>query len=242
MYSGIQLVFMNTGSCPHVELEQSLLSRLHITEQARYSSFLNKRRRQIWLAGRALLVALLQRHLGSIDITAIRTDEKGGVRFHGNALHLSLSHSHDMLVASMAGTRTGVDLEWLRPRTVLRHVTRVFNCAEANQLRVLTKPEQLDRFYIFWTLKEAACKAAEISLWESLKSTNFDLQNGIFKSHPPFPTGDWHFMSACVKPGWRVSVAIRDIKDMPQIESWRFTTLDNWRRLELTKQTFLHRA
>ncbi|HVC37057.1 MAG TPA: 4'-phosphopantetheinyl transferase superfamily protein [Gammaproteobacteria bacterium] len=230
---------MNASSCSHTALEQTLLSRLHKTEQARYGSFTNLQRRQTWLAGRVLLLAALERQLGQIDAASIRTDEQGGVRFQGNAIHLSMSHSRDMLVVSLSGMRTGVDVEWPQPRSVLQHAERVFNRTEADQMHALTEAERRDVFYVFWTLKEAACKAAGVSLWESLHCACFDLRNGRFNSHPPFPSGDWHFMSACIEPGWRVAVATRGAVNTPQIECWRLTAAEQWHRQPLVRQLFL---
>ena len=239
MSSATQLIFMHASSCSHTALEQTLLSRLHKTEQVRYASFTNPQRRQTWLAGRALLLAALERHLGQIDAASIRTDVQGGVRFQGSAIHLSMSHSRDMLVVSLSGTCTGVDVEWPRPRTILQHAEQVFTRTEADQMHALTEAERRDIFYVFWTLKEAACKAAGTSIWESLHCASFDLRNGRFYSHPPFPSGVWHFMSAFIEPGWCVAVATRDEVNMPQFECWRLTAVEQWHRQPLIRQASL---
>ena len=239
MSSTIQLIFMHSSSCSHTVLEQTLLPRLHKTEQARYASFTNLQRRQTWLAGRALLLAALERQLGQIDAASIRTDVQGGVRFQGSAIHLSISHSHDMLVVSLSSTCTGVDVEWPRPRTILQHAGQVFTRIEADQMHALTEVERRDIFYVFWTLKEAACKAAGTSIWESLHCSSFDLRNGRFNSKPPFPCGAWHFMSAFIESGWCVAVATRDAVNMPQFECWRLTAAKQWHRQQLERQVYL---
>jgi phosphopantetheinyl transferase len=230
---------MDPAACPHAELEQELLPRLHTTEQQRYRAFTHPLRRRTWLAGRALLLATLARQADGIDTTALRTDPDGGVRYQDGALHLSLSHCRDLLAVGLAHSSVGVDIERLRPRLALEQVQRVYSQAEAEALLALPEAARLDAFYALWTLKEAACKVASVSLWEGLRNARFDLAGGSFSPHPPFPSGAWRCMSACVEPAWRLALAIRGAVDLSQIECWRMTAPARWQRQALARPSFL---
>lgn len=234
----IQLLLMDASCYLHAELEQELLPRLHDAEQLRYRSFAHPRRRHTWLAGRALLLAALTREGGAVHAQGLRTDASGGVRYQNGAMALSLSHCGDLIAVTLARTRTGVDVEWLRPRTAVQQAGRVFLQAEAMQLPASSEAERLEAFYTLWTLKEAACKAADVPLWEALHGACFDLKQGAFSSRPPFPSGDWRFMSAGIDPRWRLAVAARGGDEL-RIDSWCMTGQQQWRRQAFTRQVFL---
>lgn len=237
--SSIQIMLMDLTLDSHAERERDTLSRLHATERARYRNFSHPQRRQVWLAGRALLLAALAKQLGHVDAAALRTDPEGGVRYGDGAIHLSLSHCRELIAIALSDQRIGVDLEWPRPRKSILHAGQVFSELEAAQLNALPEAELQDAFYVLWTLKEAACKAAGVSLWTSLRHACFDLDKAGFDPRPPFPGGDWQFMSACIEPGWRLATAVRDAGDVPDIESWRMIEPGRWCSQPLARQQFL---
>ncbi|MGH8370640.1 MAG: 4'-phosphopantetheinyl transferase family protein [Gammaproteobacteria bacterium] len=239
MIPNLQIMLMDPALQTSAELERDVLPRLHVTEQARYRVFANPNRRQTWLAGRALLLAALARRLGRVDATALCTEPRGGVRYQDDAIHISLSHCRNLIAVALAQTHIGVDVEMPRPRNALRHVEDVFSASEARQLREMSETAQQEAFYILWTLKEAACKAAGISLWESLRGARFDLDALNFSSQPPFPAGDWRFMSACIEPGWRIAAAVRDAGATFEVECWHLDAVEQWRRQELVRPVFL---
>lgn len=234
----VKLMFTDTSTYSQGEQECSL-SRLHTTECLRYARFSNPRRRHTWLVGRTFLLDVLQRELSNFNAESIRTDEYGGIHLLDEPIRLSLSHSQNMFVVSLSGYTTGVDIEYVRPRKLLQQVGQVFTRSETNRISDLQEAERLDAFYRYWTLKEAACKAAGISIWEGLRSTCFDLRIGGFDSHAPFPEGDWHFMTATIGPKWRVAFAGRDMHQVPKIDCWQRTAAWQWRRHVLEHQMFL---
>jgi phosphopantetheinyl transferase len=234
----VQLMFANAGTYTAVEQEH-VLSRLHASERLRYETFSSLRRRHTWLVGRTFLLDALQQQLGKVNAQSLRTDKHGGVRLLGEPFKLSLSHSRDMFVASLSHITTGVDVENLRPRKLLQHIGQVFTHSETDHMNDLKEAERLDAFYIYWTLKEAACKAANISIWESLRNTCFELRIGRFKSQAPFPTGDWHFMSAYIEPQWRVALAMRDAKSTPRVDCWRKIAAQEWYTQQVVRQVYL---
>jgi 4'-phosphopantetheinyl transferase len=237
--SSIQIMLMDLTLDPHTERERDLLPRLHATEQERYRCFSHPRRRQTWLAGRGLLLAALEKQLGHVEPSVLRTDAEGGVRYGDGIVHLSLSHCRELIAVALSDKRIGLDLEWPRPRKSVQHAGHVFSESEAGQLHALPDAEREAAFYMLWTLKEAACKAAGVSLWTSLHKARFGLDKGEFYPQPPFPDGHWWFMSACIEPGWRLATAVCDTEMAPRIECWRMTERGRWCKQPLARQLFL---
>lgn len=106
-------------------------------------------------------------------------NEHGKPRLAGASLDLdfNLSHSGDWLACAVtAGTPVGVDLEFCDPaRVSLKVARRFFRGEEATVLESCSGTQQTDRFYDFWTLKEAAVKARGEALAPGLASHGFEL-------------------------------------------------------------------
>lgn len=193
----------------HAERERTLLPRLHPEEQARYHGFSAAARRESWLAGRALLLAALEQTGGDADPGVLRTATSGGVRYEAAALHLNLSHSGTLLAAAVSRWRVGIDIERIRPRTVAAQADRVFCAGEALAMAELKEQVRLARFFQLWTLKEAASKAAGLSIWDGLGKACFDLDAGRCHLTAPFPAGPWRFAHAGFDGDWRLAVAVQ---------------------------------
>jgi len=191
----------------HAEREQALLPRLAAAEQARYRGFSAELRRQTWLAGRGLLLAAIEHLHGTADPALLLTAEHGGVRYAAGGLHLNLSHSGGWLAAAAADLPVGIDIERLRHRAVVAQAARVFCPEEAE--RLAREAEPLPLFYRLWTLKEAACKAAGLTIWDALHQVCFDLESGRCHLKTPFPAGPWHFIYGDFAPDWRLGLALR---------------------------------
>ena len=188
----------------HAMREAMLLSRLHAEEQARYRSFSSESRRQSWLAGRALLLTALD----GGDPSALRTAASGGVMYQAAPLHLNLSHSGAFLAAVVSPQPVGIDIERIRPRAVATQADRVFCPDEAQAMDNLPEDARLERFFQLWTLKEAASKAAGLSIWDGLAKACFDLGTGGCRFAPPFPLGPWRLVQGGFDGDWRLAVAL----------------------------------
>lgn len=92
-------------------------------------------------------------------------------------LAFNLSHSGDWLACAVtAGTTIGVDLERCRPeRASMKVVRRFFREEEAALLERSSDALKPERFYDFWTLKEAAVKARGGALAPGLSAHGFTL-------------------------------------------------------------------
>ena len=203
----------------HAARERELLPQLAPEEQARYRAFSALARRRSWLAGRELLLKALTRTLGAVDATALLTDATGGVRHARGEVFLNLSHSGDLLAAAVAKVPVGVDIERLRPRAVTAQAARMFCATEMPHFEAQSDP--LLAFYRLWTLKEAACKAAGLTVWDALRHVCFDLDASRCRLSAPFPPGPWRFMHAGLEPDWRLALAWRGDGDISRVSCWR---------------------
>lgn len=226
MVTTVQILLENVVAVGDAQRERALLPRLHAAEQARYRAFAHARRRQFWLAGRDLLLALLTRQLPRVDATALRTDERGAVRYDGDTVHVSLSHSGNLLAAAFATCAVGVDVEWPRPRACVRQARRLFTRAESLYLQALKSADREAGFYALWTLKEALAKAAGISVWHALRGTQFDLRTG--RCRVPASPHTWSCLHARDVHGWHLAVATQDAAHPLQVECWRRTAANGW--------------
>jgi 4'-phosphopantetheinyl transferase len=204
-----RILLSELDSTGHAGREHALLPRLHAEEQARYHSFSADARRVSWLAGRALLLAAVETVLGKADPGALRTAASGGIAYAAAPLHLNLSHSGPLLAAAVSHRPVGIDIERIRPRAVAAQTDRVFCPGEARALAGLEDAARLARFFQLWTLKEAASKAAELSIWDGLGKACFDLGVGRCHLAAPFPAGPWRFAHAGFDGDWRLAVAVR---------------------------------
>ena len=225
-HADIHLAPMDVTS--HAQRERGLLPRLAPAEQARYRAFGAATRRHTWLAGRELLLTALERVQGAVDPALLITEEYGGVRYSGGRAHLNLSHSGAWLAAAVADLPVGVDIERLRPRAVTAQAARVFCPREAERLAQEADP--LPLFYTLWTLKEAACKAAGLTIWDALHQVCFDLEAGRCRLAPPFPSGPWHLIYGDFAPDWRLALALHG--GDPAVTCWRREG-EGWTRMEL---------
>jgi phosphopantetheinyl transferase len=223
----IRLFTASLDAAGHGERERLLLPRLAPGEQARYSAFGATRRRMAWLAGRALLLSALEHTQAQADPAALVTAEDGGVAYRAAALHLNLSHGSGHLAAALASVPVGVDVERVRPRAVAGEAARLFTPTEAVWLAALPESGRLTAFYRLWTLKEAACKAAGLTVWDGLRHARFDLAGREARLESPFPGGEWSFMDSAHAPDARLALAWRG--GAAKVEHWHRED-SGWRR------------
>lgn len=92
-------------------------------------------------------------------------------------LDFNLSHSGDWLACAVSGgVPVGVDIEFCNPKRVsLKVARRFFREEEAAWLERSDEDSRAQRFFDFWTLKEAAVKARGDALAPGLSAHGFDL-------------------------------------------------------------------
>jgi phosphopantetheinyl transferase len=132
-------------------------------------------------------------------------------------LDFNLSHSGDWLACAVtAGTAVGVDLECCDPRRdVMKLALRFFRAAEIAALQACPLEQQLERFYDYWTLKEARVKCRGAALGQELEATGFQLggasaqavESGLMRiaQDPPDNEFSAHYCLLQPLPGYRLA-------------------------------------
>ena len=122
------------------------------------------------------------------------------------SLKFNLSHTNGLIACIVARERDiGVDVEDReRSGKLLSVAHRFFSPTEVAALRKLPEKEQLDRFFLYWTLKESYIKARGMGLVIPLSHFSFLFENAISIAFDP------------------------RLEDDP--ESWQFTALSYSRR------------
>ena len=125
------------------------------------------------------------------------------------SLKFNLSHTNGLIACIVAREREiGVDVEDReRSGQLLDVAHRFFSPTEVAALRKLPKKEQLDRFFLYWTLKESYIKARGMGL--AIPLSHFSFNIGLF--------------------GHAISIAF-DPRLEDDAESWQFTALSYGRR------------
>jgi 4'-phosphopantetheinyl transferase len=153
-----------------MEIRQILLGLLPVSIQARIGEFVRWQDAQRSLLGELMIRQLLSQRIpvppGQIKI---RTGEKGKPYLPGHPVHFNLSHSGEWVVAALAASPVGIDVERIKPNK-LRIARRFFT--EKEFAAIIAQPEDLqpDYFFELWTLKESYLKATGKGLTQSLGS------------------------------------------------------------------------
>ena len=232
----------NAGKNPPAACAHDLLGKLHESQRQRYAKITNPFKRETWLMGRAYLMQALKFRFGRCDPEAIRTDADGRIYLDNHPAWISMSHSHRMIVISMSDARAGVDVEYIKMRNIVRRDSRIFSETENSYLGTLTESDRLQVFYIYWTLKEAACKATGVPLLACLQDFRFEMHARSFQVPPSIPVKTWYFESASVDGHWRMALAMTAGCDTPRIEYRQWAGDRRWQRLKPDLQVFLPSA
>ena len=153
-------------------------------ERARERRFHFERDRNTFLVTRVLVRTVLSKY--DIDVPPERwrfeADDHGRPALHGEAhaidgLSFNITHTDGLVGLVLArGRATGIDAEKVNKRPApLELAEHFFAAAEAADLRRLPLPEQGDRFYEYWTLKESYIKARGLGLSLPLQKFSFDI-------------------------------------------------------------------
>jgi 4'-phosphopantetheinyl transferase len=182
-------------------------------ERARADRFVRPSDRERWTVSRAGLRILLGRKLGAGPAEIVFTEEVNGRPALAGAVNLSFNLSHSANVAALATSsdaRVGVDVEEIRPITD-DEIAWALSAAERIELSGGDPAARLERFFKFWTLKEALMKGT--GLGAQLPLQDFDMSLNPprlvrFKDESKAP-GQWNFHDIAPQPGMRGAVAVR---------------------------------
>jgi len=129
-----------------------------------------------------------------------------------DALHFNLSHTGDWVVMAIAKHCVGVDIEMTeRKNDVLAIANNYFFGAELEELRSFPVNQQVQRFFDYWTLKEAYMKARGEGISLGLDNFGFQLANNTINLQVKPKLKDdpsrWQFACQTPAPNYRLALA-----------------------------------
>ncbi len=130
--------------------------------------------------------------------------------------NFSISHSHGLVVVAVTrAPAMGVDVEEVRTRPAPVEVAdRYFASQEILALRALPENRQSDRFYEYWTLKEAYLKARALGLSIPLDQFSFQFEGDRavhFSTEPSLQDAPefWKFWQFCPSADHVLALCVR---------------------------------
>jgi 4'-phosphopantetheinyl transferase len=187
-------------------------------ERTRQQRFHFEHDRRLFLASHGMLRAVLSRY---VDVTPQQWQFASGT--YGRPvisapdglppLCFNLSHTRGLVgcVISLEFD-CGVDVERLRaPRNPQAIAQKMFAGSELKELEQRTEADYLERFFCYWTLREAYCKATGLGIARAPKNFAFQISSAGNISIHFEPDGrdaadQWQF--ACLRPASEHLVAI----------------------------------
>ena len=188
-------------------------------EQERMSRFVFEKDRRLYAAAHALVRRALSRY-ADVPVVAWRFARGAFGRPEisipaGLPLRFNLSHTRGLCACVVTRTiACGVDVEQARPLDDLLGLAQ--SSLSAREYAALLDAEgsqQKDRFYRYWTLKEAYIKARGLGLSLPLRSFSFLFEGGeaiqlALDNEAQVRASDWQFHHRRVGPEYHLSVAL----------------------------------
>jgi 4'-phosphopantetheinyl transferase len=213
-------------------LLEAYLGLLSPEERDKQRRFHFERHRRQYLVSHALVRLTLSRYAPvRPEAWSFVTNEYGCPRVEGGGLGLrfNLSHTDGMAMVAVANNaEVGVDVENTgRPGETVALADRFFAPSEVVALRALEVGRQRERFFEYWTLKEAYIKARGMGLSIPLDQFAFELQPG----QPPRISFDprlvdepdgWQFAQLRPSARHQAAVAARRSRSLAlEVRCWR---------------------
>lgn len=203
-------------------LLETYLTLLSDRELARYERLRLSQDKKEFLLTQVLARTVLAQYLG--------IDDPGELKFernpHGkpylpgeNKPQFNLTNSHGVVaLAVTSGIEVGIDIEYLHRKVAcLSLARRYFTPEEAASFEGLNEEAIRDRFFDFWTLKEAWLKAYGTGLKTPLNTFGFtiDAENITiaFTDRLDEKPDDWSFLQFDMEGDHRISVSVNDSPD-----------------------------
>ncbi len=164
-------------------LLEAYLGLLSPEEREKQRRFHFERHRRQYLVSHALVRLALSRYAPvRPEAWSFATNPYGCPRVEGEGqgLRFNLSHTDGMAMVAVANhVDVGVDVEdTMRSGETVGIADRFFAPSEVAALRALEVARQRERFFEYWTLKEAYIKARGMGLSIPLEQFAFELQPG----------------------------------------------------------------
>lgn len=195
------------------------LDVLSAVERARMQRFLFERDRLSYMAAHGLVRLALSTFLPvAPEAWVFHYDASGKPEIVDSPLRFNISHTHG-LVACVIATEIdcGIDVERLnRPTDIHSLAKKVLSPAERAALFAAPESAQPERFFAYWTLKEAYVKARGCGISIPLDRCSFEPRLTLVDDDPD----DWqferwsptsqHVLAVALRSGGRKRRIVRD--------------------------------
>ncbi len=216
----VDLWLADTGAIDDPELLKAYEQLMNEDERQRHQRFVFAKDRHTHLVTRALVRTVLSRYAPvepdrwQFEVNAYGRPEiaEPQARY---GLKFNLSHTAGLVACVVAIDRqVGVDVECIdKQRATLTIAKSVFAAPELADLRSVSKAQHLERFYAYWTLKEAYIKARGMGLAIPLDKFHFELEASQPRIVIQPSLGDdadsWQLAQRRPSPKHRLALAIR---------------------------------
>jgi 4'-phosphopantetheinyl transferase len=193
-------------------------------ERARRARYKFEHSRREYLLTRALVRSTLSRYAPVVPAAwTFQENEYGRPEIalaDHRWLRFNLSNTRGLIACAVARDReVGVDVEDItRPGETVEIADRFFSPTEVAALHALPEERHKDRFFDYWTLKEAYIKARGMGLAIPLDQFSFLLDQGdrigiAFDPRLGDDASTWQFAQFAVSPDHKVSAAVRRTGD-----------------------------
>lgn len=190
---------------------------LDAQEMARAGRFHFERDRSMYIGAHALLRRALSRHAPvhpGAWCFAAEAHGRPEIAAPATRLRFSLSHTRGLAACAIAvDLDLGLDVEDTTRGAPLEVAHRWFAPAELADLTSLGPSAREDRFFVYWTLKEAYMKARGLGLalpldafWFAVSESKITVSFGAGCADDP---AGWGFQSWLIEPGHRAALATR---------------------------------
>jgi 4'-phosphopantetheinyl transferase len=205
-------------------LLEAYLGLLSPEEREKQRRFYFERHRRQYLVSHALVRLTLSRYAPvRPEAWSFVANEYGCPRVERDELGLrfNLSHTDGMVTVAVANNMdVGVDVEDIsRQGETVALADRYFAPSEVAALRALAVERQRERFFEYWTLKEAYIKARGMGLSIPLEQFAFELQPGhspriSFDSRLGDEPAGWQFVQLRPSSRHQAAVAVRSSRSL----------------------------
>jgi 4'-phosphopantetheinyl transferase len=206
---------------------------LSAPEQARWQRFLVEGARDQYLIGRALLRTTLSRYADAPEAAWVFTMNEYGCPFVAEPaahrdLRFNLSHAEGLVACAVTRQgEVGVDVENTeRAVDPLALAPTVFAAAEIADVAAMPLERRRERFFSYWTLKEAYIKARGMGLSLPLDGFWFELGGAEprirFSDRCPDRAERWHFAQRWSTPSHALALAVAPPQSTPPAIRWRW--------------------
>lgn len=190
---------------------------LNAEEKARYKKYLSPAKQREFLLGKLLTRHVISQYTGEKpEKVSVAYNSENKPFLPDQTLFFNLSHSGNAFAVIVAGSQTGVDVEFMRRNILRDHYTHIFTAAEIAELKSREEPARVERFFQLWTLKEAFWKALDFSA--HLPFNGFSFTFDPITLHPgsvPLPDTRWFFSLEIWRENYMLASATENVGEVP---------------------------